>query len=118
MAVSALYTGSALSARHDGVKPLGELVNGRAAPAEVLGRLERGAETTGDLVASDWTSGRRRQRRSKNLERRYHVPPLAAGDADAADRPGGQADRMIDSISCGESTDECRPAGPRPTSKG
>src|SRR5262245_66514548 len=32
----------------------------------------------------------------EGLERRYHVPPHAAGDADIADRPEGfQADRVI-----------------------
>src|SRR5262249_61758070 len=75
MAVSALYTGSAPSARHDGVELLGELVDERAASAEVLGRLGAGngddrrsrrprlglpGETTTALEA---------------LERRYDVRP-------------------------------------------
>jgi len=37
MAVSALYTGSAPSARHDGAEPLGEVVNRRAPSAEIPG---------------------------------------------------------------------------------
>jgi len=90
MAVSALYTGSAPSARHDGVELLGELVDERAASAEVLGRLGAGS---GDdrrsrrlrpgLLGGETTTA------LEELERRYHVPPLAAGDVDAADRPEG-----------------------------
>ena len=89
MAVSALYTGSAPSAWHDGVEPLGELVDGRAASAEILGRLGVGAETTRDPVASDWDFWTETTTALEELERRYHVPSLAAGDADAADRPEG-----------------------------
>jgi hypothetical protein len=43
MAIFALYTGSASSARHHGADLLGELVNGRAASAEILGRLDAGS---------------------------------------------------------------------------
>jgi hypothetical protein len=50
---------------------------------------ERGAETTGDPFASDWNFWADTTTALEELERRYHVPPLAAGDADAADRPEG-----------------------------
>src|SRR5262250_357516 len=60
MAVSALYTGSVRSARDDGVEPLGE--NRRAASTEILIAWARGVETTTAL---------------EELERRYHVKPIA-----------------------------------------
>ena len=50
---------------------------------------EWGAEATGDPVASDWDFWTETTAALEELERRYHVPSLAAGDADAADRREG-----------------------------
>jgi len=50
---------------------------------------EWGAETTRDPVASDWDFWTETTTALEELERRYHVPSLAAGDADAADRREG-----------------------------
>jgi len=63
MAVSALYTGAAPSARHDGVEPRERALY----PRKFWVAWERGAETTGDPVAYDWDFwAERRQRRSKS----------------------------------------------------
>jgi hypothetical protein len=50
---------------------------------------ERGAETTGDPFAADWDFWANTGAALEDLERRFHIPPLAPDDAATDDRPKG-----------------------------